>query len=211
MKTILLVLSAIIFLMGCPSEKKSTVQMVADETCMVCPTGPQGPRGEPGEAAPIDDSNVQQGGDRLVALVETKALVGEDGSIYRTRIQTDRFFDSVLNLNCRLLADSEGQMRCLPVTPLLVDGYYEDTACVLPLAQNADCTTEPYALGAMEVEHSCPVQTRYAVYQVGSEVSPGRIFAMGKDGCEVSTPATGLRFYRAIKISAEQFVAFGKE
>jgi hypothetical protein len=211
MKKSLLVLFTIVFLTGCPNEKKSTVQAVAAETCMVCPTGPQGPRGETGEAAPIDDSNVQQGGDRLVALVETKALVGEDGSIYRTRVQTDRFFDSVLNLNCRLLVDAEGQMRCLPVTPLLVDGYYEDSACTLPLAQNADCTTEPYALGAIEVENSCPVQTRYDVYQVGSEVSPNRIYAQGKDGCEVSSPGTGLRFYRAIKISPEQFVAFAEE
>lgn len=211
MKQVMMVLSAIIFLAGCPSEKESTVKAAAAETCMVCPQGERGAQGEPGTPAPIDDSNVQQGGDRLVALVDTSALVGEDGSIYRTRVQTDRFFDTVLSLNCRLLPDDEGQMRCLPVTPLVVDGYFEDAACTLPLAQNSDCSFESYALGAAVVERSCPMQTRYSVYQVGSEVSPSRIYAQGKDGCAVSMPAEGLRFYRAIKISPEQFVAFSAE
>jgi hypothetical protein len=118
-----------------------------------------------------------------------------------------RLFDTALGISCRIVAASDGALRCLPVDgPALVDSdpataRFADAACTMPLARMgrpADCMAPPTSTAMMAVRvsaRSCPAANGEAPGALG-ELEPGRwevhrlgdlytgaVFQLGSAGC----------------------------
>lgn len=104
------------------------------------PAGPQGPRGEVGEQGPPGVQGPQgeagprgpvglPGPDALPragARLEPIVLHGEDGSAMAL---PGVFFDTALQVECRVMRAADGEWRCLPGRASESSGVFGDSSC----------------------------------------------------------------------------------
>jgi hypothetical protein len=127
--------------------------------------GAPGARGTPGEQGPAGKS-VAVSGERLRA----RWYVGADGAR-----QFAGWYDSELDFECSFALAADGLTRCLPVSDVRADVYYQTVPddCSKPYGfrPTSACSGMRLAAYAVGLDRAlCPAPT--IVYAIGAEVDP---------------------------------------
>lgn len=131
---------------------------------------------------------------------------GADGSSYAApRVG---FRDAQLGIDCSPQLASDGKLRCLPVDSIYASGYFGDSGCTQPLAEQSgpsSCAAPTFAL--LYVAQTCG--GGYRVFPVGAQYTNANVWVGSPAACaQAPRPPAYTLYSLGVEEAAASFVAF---
>lgn len=200
------------------AHRPSRVLLFAAALALSCespgtsPTNPSDPNTPTDPAAPVDPTKPRYkaaSGSRLI-FRETRYKSDDGAELVSSGVTV---YDSKLKTECVFYYNAEdGVQRCLPsTTATLSAGYFEDSACTVPVAISyADCKADTFIAESIVNPAGCGSALR--IYELGTEIPINTmpLYSKNSSMCmQTSTRvSTGARkLYRiGRKLDASEFV-----
>jgi hypothetical protein len=117
--------------------------------------------------------------------------------------------DTELDQECSFNGLPDGTMRCIPRNWQTSITVYTDAACTAPVytaGESSACTPMSYVM--LYRQGDCTTPTGYEFYELGEEVTPAAVYAVGEDGvCTLTTAPDVPLYLPGPPVPSERFVA----
>lgn len=107
------------------------------------------------------------------------------------------WYDNERKENCIVYQVGQGKMKCLPQDSVQTSVYFEDAACVHPLAIRTKCGTAVprYVVKVTVPNGQCGTETTYSVFSTKMEVVPTQLFQLVGTNCTITSASPALQYY----------------